>query len=315
MLAGALLWVAPAMLSIACGDDAESPKYHPVAVSVSVIGAPTFSIGQASSGYPLAECIVALSAQAAGIGTVTWQDATFYWYTGLDRTKLQDSVVVPAPDVQASWDNATIASSAQERGGWHVSDGLPFDMAIVFRYTTSPSSATQSTRTRFTCGPAIPQGSVAPPTLSQPALAQQRVQWQPSDTLDVEFQASSTTGLWLTYADFSGAFSSGAVFGESLQSATQRVVSMQIPAAAVLGRPAVTTIFAVDAFGQEVQQSVQTSPLVGISPPTTSASSASETSFLQAARSFPWRAAPSRPRPFHAALRESISEDKKRLRP
>jgi hypothetical protein len=242
------------------------------------------------------------------------QDATFYWYSGLDRTKLQDSVVVSAADVQASWDNVTISSSESEQGGWHVSDGLPFDMEIALRYTASPSTAMQSTRTRFTCGPAVPQGTVAPPTLSQPALAQQRVQWQPSDTLDVQFQASSATGLWLTYADFSGAFSSGAVFGESLQSATQRVVSMLIPAAAALGRPAVTTIFAVDAFGQEVQQSVQTSPLVGISPPTTSASIASPTSLFRSDRA-PWRAAPSRPRPLNAALRKSISQDKKGLRP
>lgn len=110
--------------------------------------------------------MVSLAAQMSENTAVSWSDATFYWYTGLDRTKVQDSAVVSPQDVQASWDASSVATTAQETGGWILSDGLPFDIEMVFRYSGGSATAVQSVRTRFTCGPAIPQGSVSPPTIS-----------------------------------------------------------------------------------------------------------------------------------------------------
>jgi hypothetical protein len=266
MITRSALAIAIAGAASACGSDTASPTRNEIAVSVNVVGTPTFSIGQDSDGSPLATCDVSLAATATGQGAATWKDATFYWYTGLDRTKLQDSAIALAADVQASWSHPDIASSQQEQGGWQVSDWLPFDLEIVFRYAmTSPGDA-RSTRTRFTCGPAVPQGAVAPPAISQLGLSQ-RVQWQPSDTLAVQFKASSATGVWLTYTAFTGAFASDTIVSEALQPSVQRVVQKRIPAPATLGMPVVATVFAFDAFGQQVGQSIQTSSLVDVTRP------------------------------------------------
>ncbi|HEX4470102.1 MAG TPA: hypothetical protein VH080_11235, partial [Gemmatimonadaceae bacterium] len=201
---GATLCIAAAATG-ACNGDSHSPKVNPTSISISVVGTPTFSVGESTDGFPLANCSISLIAQVTGAKSVAWSGATFYWYAGFDRTKLQDSAVASGSDVASSWDNAAIDSLGVGQGGWYVSYGLPFDLEIVFRYTTASSTEVHSVRTsRMTCGPAVPQGSVAPPSIAQLAFVQQRSQWQPSDTMWVQFQASSASGLWLTYADVSG---------------------------------------------------------------------------------------------------------------
>lgn len=252
-----------------CGNDSQSPNLKDVSVNVSVLGTPKFTVGQAIDGYPLANCIVTLTAQVATPGSIAWGSATFYWYTGLDRTKLQDSAVASPSDVQASWDMAAFDSTGLGEGGWAVSDGLPFDLEIAFQYLIGSSRDIHTVRSpRMTCGPAVPQGSVAPPSISQLAFVQPRAQWQPSDTMWTQFQSSSASGVWLTYAAFSGAFAADSVYSDALQPSAQHVVHARIPSTATLGYPAIATVFAVDPFGQEVQQSIETSPLVDITPPT-----------------------------------------------
>lgn len=263
------VWAVACLSTAAACSSSTSDLLYPdrKAATVTIAsGTPGFSIERASNGYPIAHCTVSLTAIASGTVTASWGDAIFYFYTGLDRTKTSDTAVVSAADVATSWDHGDISSAEREQGGWEVSDALPFDLEIVFHYTVPWSRAVRSARTRFTCGPSVPSGSVAPPSLPQLALVP-RAQWQPGDTLGMRFQASSPSGLWLTYATASGAFTADTLFTESLQPSTQRLVQMRIPAAATLGQPALASVYVMDAFGQHVAQSVPTSPVVDITPP------------------------------------------------
>jgi len=267
LLFGATICIAAAA-AVACSDNSQGPNIKNVSVDVSVLGTPAFTVGQSTDGYPLANCNISLMARVTGGNSMAWSTATFYWYAGLDRTKALDSAVAPAADVQSSWDNAAIDSVGLGQGGWIVSYGLPFDLDIVFHYTTGSSSELHSIRTpRMTCGPAVPQGSVAPPAITQLTFVQSRAQWQPSDSMWIQFQASSQNGLWLTYADFSGAFTTDSVYNDALQVSAQHVVHTRIPANSALGAREISTIFAVDEWGQTVQQTIQTSALVDITPP------------------------------------------------
>lgn len=236
-------------------------------ITITVGGTPQFTISRTGDGYPRANCDVSLTAQGSRIANVTWSDATFYWYTGLDRTKTKDSAIVSAAEIQASWDTTGISAYGEAAGGWQLSDGLPFDAEIVFRYTVAGSGGLKSTRVRLTCGPAVPAGTVAPPTVSQLTLLPSRDRWQPADSLYIQYDASSPSGVWFTEAQIRGAFTQDVAASESLQTTLQRVIPQRIIDLAALGQPLVVTVWAVDAFGQGSYQRIQTSPLVDLTPP------------------------------------------------
>lgn len=237
-------------------------------VHLSLWEAPSFAPDRASDGFPTADCHVTLTARATGEGSAQWEDATFYWYMGVDRTRPVDSTTASASDVDASWGNSGISRVLDERGGWQLSAGLPFDAKIVYRYELNTSHRVRSDSVRFTCGPAAPSGSVARPSLPVVELLPHSGPWQLGDTLGVHFQASSAAGLWFTYAGTAGAFRADSVFDEQLVSSAEHSVAFPIPQSASIDTAEVAGVVAVDVFGQQVAASVTTTPLVDLAPPT-----------------------------------------------
>src|SRR5215213_601967 len=72
-----------------------------VAVAVSEIHGPSLSTDP--DGTVRIQCTVSLQAVATGSGSAIWEDATFRWYAGKDRSVALDSEVVAASKIHSSW--------------------------------------------------------------------------------------------------------------------------------------------------------------------------------------------------------------------
>ena len=260
--------VAAVLAFSSCGDSTGPGLSTVVTVEVSALQEPTLSTD--SDGFPLISCGVTLRAVATGPGSAVWESAVFRWYLGPDRRTPIDSSVVPASEVRDSWGASNIATGTAQDALWSVTAGIPFGVAIEFRYRPSDGSSKTTTVT-FNCGPSVPPGT-PPPSITLAAVRPPIEDLEPADTLTLDYSVSSPVGLWLTGVALSGPCESEQLFFDSLRTSVTRAVRLPLPAGCALGRPIVATVFALDAAGQETSRSIdtrislvdQTAPALGV---------------------------------------------------
>jgi hypothetical protein len=194
-------------------------------------------------------CDVTFRATAVGSGFATWEDGTFYWYAGLDRSVPMDSFALPASQARQAWSGEDISAGGSREAHWQISAYAPFGLRFTQRYHVA-STGTAAATAAFTCGPDIP---AAPPS---PEISELSVQapagpLEPGDTLSVHYTATSALGLWETRVVLSGPCDVTDEFGEALAKTVSRTVRLPIPATCALGVPITVGIGASDAALQE----------------------------------------------------------------
>ena len=246
--------VAAVLAFSSCGDSTGPSLSTVVTVEVSALQGPTLSTD--ADGFPLISCGVNLRAVATGPGSAVWESAVFRWYLGPDRRTPIDSSVVPASEVRDSWGSSSIATGTAQDALWSVTAGIPFGVAIEFRYRPSEGSAKTTTVT-FDCGPSVPPGT-PPPSITLAAVRPPIEALEPGDTLVLDYSVSGPAGLWLTGIALSGPCESEQLFFDSLRTSVTRAVRLPLRPGCALGRPIIATVFAIDAAAQETSRSIDT---------------------------------------------------------
>jgi len=260
-----------AMLAItACGDD-QGPENidNPVAGFAITLRAQAGQpvIGADDQLEQTISCSVTLRATASGVGIATWQDATVYWYAGLDRSVPIDSATLAASDVRKSWGDDAIASGETREARWDIGGYSPFAFRFAYRYRAGAGGAVGTVTAMFTCGPDIPSDA-ALPEVTDLAVEAPPGALEPGDTLTVRYTATSAIGLWETRLVMSGPCDTKQVFGEGLTPTATREVRLPIPSACTLGVPLSVGIGATDAALQERTRLSTMAPVLSdVTPP------------------------------------------------
>ncbi len=252
----------------ACGDSTgpAAASSIDVLVTVTQVLGPNFSTDADSA--PKIDCGLDVQAVARGSGKATWQDATVRFYAGQDRSHTVDSASVTASDVQSSWGDAEISAGQTRTSTWTFTAGLPFGVAIEYRYRPAGTGPVKSSTVSFTCSPTVPANAPPPVVSAVTARDVPSGGLQPGETLVLEYSAASQAGLWATVVLLSGPCDMHRVFAEHLQPSVTRTVRLLLPVDCKLGVPLHVTVAAFDAALQEDGRDLGTAiSLVDRTPP------------------------------------------------
>ena len=256
----------------ACGDSTAPRQTVSVEVSVTRVDPPVILVTDDT--LPSIACDVQFSATASGEGSAKWLDAKGLWYAGVDRSAPFDSSVWSASEIQRSWDKAGIGAGQTQQATWTFYAGAPFTTSIQFNYQPMDGGVAGDEKTatvEFTCGP-TPSTDTPDPAITALATGPVTDALEPSDTLTVEFSATSPAGIWQTAVVLSGPCDAYRLFAERLQTSVTRSARLAIPPECQLGVPLVVTVIAQDAGLRTGGRVLQTHvSLVDETPPTLSA--------------------------------------------
>jgi hypothetical protein len=256
--------VLPAAILIA-GCDATAPRPNVVVTLSSSVTAINWETG--SGGLPIMRCDVQFRVTASGNATAKWSHASLRYYQGAPL-RIVDSTRMSATEVAESWPADSILPAETLYSDWYFTSGLPFEGELEMRYTVAASGRTDTTVTRFACGPKAGDAPPPPPVVASLAVTPSRTPLQHGDTLYVSYTASSSYGLYATKVELSGPAVVSRILAEQMSTSTTRTVAIPVPADARLGEPFAVAAVAVDGLGQEGAQGLQTGlSLVDESPP------------------------------------------------
>ena len=235
-----------------CRDITSADK--PLTVALSVDPTPTQVITDTPNG-PLITCTFGLTARATGSGRATWVGARTLWYIGPDRAAPVDTTLNAQAEVQDAFGAEGISAGQTQHTTWHLYAGAPFEASLGFSYATANGEPTFAS-TRITCGP-LPQGAVVP-QVTQLSVSNASGELKIGDEVSVSFQATSSSGVWLTVVNVSGAFLSQQIFGERLATNVNRTVKFVVPNGVHSGVPLTVSVRAFNAALVGTAKSVET---------------------------------------------------------
>jgi hypothetical protein len=248
---GALL-----LASGSCKDSTAPDKA--LTIDLTVDGTPYYSVSDQPNGPPKILCTVNLTATARGNGTAGWSGAKALWFLGKNRTTPVDSTVNTVADIQDSFGGTGGISAGQTlHSSWYFYDFAPFEVTFSFSYTTD-KGVYGTTSTHFLCGPS-PAGAVIP-TVSQITVPGTSGTLKPGDTVSVSYQEGSSSGVWMTDIQVTGAFIAEKYVGEHLATSVNGTVKFVAPQQIVPGIPVVAWVRPYD-VALEGSQSSLTSQL------------------------------------------------------
>jgi hypothetical protein len=261
------LLIGAVMTSVvtACGDSTGPRPSVQISLGAET---PTATIGTEPDGTPSLRCSTALVAQASGKGTAKWLDGIARFFVGPSRTVPVDSSELSAGDISSSWGADSIRSGDTQRASWVFDANIPFEVEFEIRYSSPGITAPQHASARFACGPKA-SGNVAPPVVNSVSAEPSATALQPGDSVIVQYDVSSTFGLWATVIDISGPFSRQRIIGESMLRHSARRVAIPVPDGAALNQRITVRVTPVDGTGQQATRTLDTQMTVAdITPPT-----------------------------------------------
>jgi hypothetical protein len=210
-------------------------------------------------GVPFVGCTFALKATANGIGRARWTGAQAELFQGVDRTQTAETFTLDSASTAAAWAADTLATAQVEHSLWYARGPLPFEMTVTFGFAPVGGQPAEAS-TRVRCGD-IPPSNPIGPSLDHLELQPHNDSWQPGQTIHGQYHVSSSQPLWLSDLLVTGGVSSEALTAQYPQRSIDATFDVPIPSDAVLGDPVVVTVYAVNEFGQEVEQSIATNPV------------------------------------------------------
>lgn len=227
-----------------CGGDSTAPKSGVVVTLTADSPAPDPVITDTPNG-PQITCNINLTATATGKGVAAWGGATTYWYIGPDRSTAVDTSTNGSDEVvQGFLGRGGISAGETLHTTWYFYNGAPFEVSIGFGYTTD-NGKTDIAWTHFRCGPDA--ATAVTPTVTQVSLTATTGAIKPGDTLSVSYSETSSSGVWSSIIDASGAFLSTHIIGEHLATTVNRTVQIVVPGQLNSGVPLTISVRAYDA--------------------------------------------------------------------
>jgi len=256
-----------ALLLVALGcRDGTAPNDNTLDVTLALDGAPIQSITDTPDG-PKISCDVNLIATARGKGTAAWTGAKALWYIGRNRATAVDSTFNSSGDVEDGFGGSGgIDAGETLRTTWTFHDAVPFEVSFSFSYETDKGGLGAAT-TRFRCGP-------DPATAVTPSVASITVPTPTSglkvgDTVSVSYHETSSSGVWVSDVQITGAFLAEQWVGEHLTTNVDRTVKFVIPSGMTPDLPLVVWVRAYDAALDGAERSLQTQlTFTDVTPPT-----------------------------------------------
>jgi hypothetical protein len=215
----------------------------PFGVTVSLDSPPTVGTAETANG-PIMTCVISLTVTAHGSGSGSWTGATELWFIGADRTVAADTTSNAGSDVQNAFGAPAIFAGQSQHATWVFKLSAPFEVTMSFGYELQNGQPATTPSTHFTCGPTVQNAVV--PTVTQISVPNMSAQLTSGDTVSVSFQATASSGIWLTIVDATGAFKSEQVFGEEMATTVNRTVKFVVPP--FDNQPGVPMTFSVRAF-------------------------------------------------------------------
>jgi hypothetical protein len=243
-----------ALAVLSCSESTAPPTPEPFAVALHVAKIYDPELFVLPDG-PVMACGVDIDAVATGDGIARWEGATFYWFAGPSRSTAIDSLRISGNEVRRSFERDSISAVRNERSEWDISGRAPFDILMRFRFLVKGETTARTAEVRFTCGPAVPAGTVLAPTMSITSMTPGG-EMEPGDTVRVSYSASSAFGLWITGVAVEDAFLFNHGFAEGLLPDAMNTVEVPIPWHSTLGASLDLTVYAIDGMLQVTQQVV-----------------------------------------------------------
>jgi hypothetical protein len=226
---------------VGCRDSTSPDK--PFTVALTIDAPPAAVISDTPDG-PRITCTFGVTAKATGTGSGTWIGARTLWYFGSDRTVAIDTTSNGADEVQRAFGASTISGGQSQHATWHLFAGAPFEASLGFEYAQGLDPAGTAS-TRVTCGP-TPEHAVVP-TVTQISVPNENGDLNIGQTIQVTYQATGSSGIWLTVVDINGGFTSEQVFGERLATTVNRTVNFSVPYGVLSGVPITISVRAYNA--------------------------------------------------------------------
>ncbi len=234
--------IAVLAAAAACSEPSAPPSPFALTLGIAqVYAAQTFDLDDG----PAISCGVDFEAAVSGSGTAVWQGAMFYWFAGGDRSVAIDSLRVGPLTTRASWTADSISAEDPKLSAWTFSGRAPFDAEAHFRYAVVGEPDVRTSGVRFSCGPKLPVGGIAAPTVTVDPLSVTD-QVEPGDTIYVTYSAASPFGLWTTGLILDEAWETVLRFSDHLAVEASRTVEVVVPRGALLDVP-----FSIKAFAED----------------------------------------------------------------
>ena len=244
-------------------SDATGPESLVTVVVTSVIGPSYFE--DSAAGYQLIQCELTLIANNRTNRNAGWMDAFFSFYAPNSATPFTVDTV-PAATIRTSWGADSIPPDSSQNARWQLTSSIPFTLKMRFTYQVA-GGPLASSEVSVPCKPPIPRGP--PPTIT---TLQDLSDTEPSDTLHVNYAATSTVGLWQTLIQVSGPCEAAVLLPEHLELSVTHDVALPLPASCSLGIPVQVTATSYDLGLQETSRSLTLPALVDLKGPRVSVS-------------------------------------------
>ena len=248
----------------ACGES--TGPVEPALIDIAVLpqGGPFFE--NESDSLPSISCTVDLHMTVLSEAPLSWTSGAIFFAVGRNRSVAIDTVPLSRDEVRGAWGGQSAQAGDTATSRWTTGATVPFTATFRFRYAVSGEE--RQVEAVHTCGPAA-AANAPPPAVTALSLTGNPSTLGPSGTVDVDYSASSSVGLWATMVELTGPCTVRQLFAERLQLASTRRARLVLPQECTLGVPITITVYALDALLEERSRAITPSIVLSdIEPPT-----------------------------------------------
>ena len=210
-------------------------------------------------------CDASIRASVVGSGGLRWRGATVRYFQGRDRTVAVQQIDVSEADVREWWGGPDVG--AGDTLNLRFDGGIPFGVAMDFRYSGPGSEQQQTASIRFDCGPTVPAGTPAP-TVTHLTVTPGTGEVQAGDVVRVSYRLEGSAPLWLTTVQLLGACDERRNFPEGGErTVAERTVDITVPVACAGAEPLSVRVHGLDVGMGEVSRLGATLTMVDRTPP------------------------------------------------
>ena len=215
-------------LSPAGCRDSTAPDQNDFNLTIALDGTPSWTVADTPNG-PLLTCTIGMTitGHVHGPGRATLTGATEYWFIGADRSISVDTTRNAASDLVSAFGTASIGDGDSHHTFWIFKFFAPFEVTMNFEYTLPDAHTPAKAGTHFICGPAV-QGA-AVPTVTQISVPNMTGELKTEDTVSVSYQATGSSGIWMSLIDATGTFKAEKAVAEGMTTNVNRTVKFVVP--------------------------------------------------------------------------------------
>ena len=256
---------ATLLLSTSACSESTGPE-EPALIDIAVLPQGGPFLGNESDSLPSISCTVDLHMTVLSEAPISWTGGAIFFAVGRNRSVPVDTVPLSRDEVRGAWGGQSAEAGDTATSRWTTGATVPFTATFRFRYAVSGEE--KQVEATHTCGPAAAVNA-QPPAVTALSLTGNPTTLGPSGTVDVDYSASSSIGLWATMVELTGPCTVRQLFAERLELAVTRRAQLVLPQECTLGVPITITVYALDALLEERSRAITPSVVLSdVEPPT-----------------------------------------------